>query len=142
ALLKRIVKSDTFKDVTLQELITQAVIDRKNFDAFDVEFQIEGLDQKMEQVVMYEESLYNLIARHCRRKGVFWFYKQGRAKDGRLDTIVFSNNPRAYVRSIDVPLLDGAGLNSNWQEAAQKVNEQRRLVPAAIEVWERNYRTP
>ncbi|WP_213301387.1 DUF2345 domain-containing protein [Paraburkholderia sacchari] len=142
ALLKRIVRSDTYKDVTLQELITQAVVDRKNFDAFDVEFQIEGLDEKMEQVVMYEESLYNLIARHCRRKGVFWFYKQGRSKDGRLDTIVFANNPRAYVRSIDVPLLDGSGLNSNWQEAAQKVNEQRRLVPAAIEVWERNYRTP
>ncbi|QGZ59227.1 type VI secretion system tip protein VgrG [Paraburkholderia acidiphila] len=142
ALLKRIVKSDTFKDVTLQELITQAVIDRKNFDAFDVEFQIEGLDQKMEQVVMYEESLYNLIARHCRRKGVFWFYKQGRSKDGRLDTIVFANNPRAYVRSIDVPLLTGAGLNSNWQEAAQKVNEHRRLVAATVEVWERNYRTP
>lgn len=142
ALLKRIVRSDTFKDVTLQELITQAVVDRKNFDAFDVEFRIEGLDEKMEQVVMYEESLYNLIARHCRRKGVFWFYRQGRSKDGRLETIVFANNPRAYIRSIEVPLLDGAGLNSNWQEAAQKVNEHRRLVAATVEVWERNYRTP
>ncbi|WP_321888919.1 type VI secretion system Vgr family protein [Paraburkholderia bannensis] len=142
ALLKRIVKSDTFKDVTLQELITQAVVDRKNFDAFDVEFQIEGLDEKMEQVVMYEESLYNLVTRHCRRKGVFWFYRQGRSKDGRLDTIVFANNPRAYIRSIDIPLLDGAGLNSNWQEAAQTVNEHRTLVAATIEVWERNYRTP
>ncbi|WP_322055396.1 DUF2345 domain-containing protein [Paraburkholderia bannensis] len=142
ALLKRIVKSDTFKDVTLQELLTQAVIDRKNFDAFDVEFQIEGLDEKMEQVVMYEESLYNLVTRHCRRKGVFWFYRQGRSKDGRLDTIVFANNPRAYIRSIDIPLLDGAGLNSNWQEAAQTVNEHRTLVAATIEVWERNYRTP
>ncbi|WP_322789244.1 type VI secretion system Vgr family protein [Paraburkholderia eburnea] len=142
ALLKRIVRSDTFKDVTLQELITQAVVDRKNFDAFDVEFQIEGFDEKMEQVVMYEESLYNLITRHCRRKGVFWFYRQGRSKDGRLETIVFANNPRAYIRSIEVPLLDGAGLNSNWQEAVQQVNEHRRLVAATVEVWERNYRTP
>ncbi|WP_328809460.1 DUF2345 domain-containing protein [Paraburkholderia hiiakae] len=142
ALLKLIVRSDTYKDVTLQELITQTVVDRKNFDAFDVEFQIEGLQEKMEQVVMYEESLYNLITRHCRRKGVFWFYKQGRSKDGRLDTIVFANNPRAYIRSIDVPLLDASGLNSNWQEAAQEVNEHRRLVAATVEVWERNYRTP
>ncbi|WP_228937061.1 phage late control D family protein, partial [Paraburkholderia saeva] len=70
ALCKRIIKSDTFKDVTLQEMIRQALVDRKNFDAFDVEFQIEGLLEKMEQVVMYEESLWNFITRHCRRKGV------------------------------------------------------------------------
>ncbi|WP_043204179.1 contractile injection system protein, VgrG/Pvc8 family, partial [Paraburkholderia acidipaludis] len=58
ALCKRIIRSDTFKDVTLQEMIRQALVDRKNFDAFDVEFQIEGLQEKMEEVVMYEESLW------------------------------------------------------------------------------------
>ncbi|MBB5469773.1 type VI secretion system secreted protein VgrG [Paraburkholderia sp. CI2] len=142
ALCKRIIKSDTFKDVTLQELITQALVDRKNFDAFDVEFQIEGLQEKMEQVVMLEESLWNFIARHCRRLGVFWFYKQGRGKDGKLDTIVFANNPRAYIRSVDVPLLDASGLHASWREAAQAVHAQRTLVPATIELWERNYRTP
>lgn len=142
ALCKRIIKSDTFKDVTLQELITQALVDRKNFDAFDVEFQIEGLQEKMEQVVMLEESLWNFIARHCRRLGVFWFYKQGRGKDGKLDTIVFANNPRAYIRSVDVPLLDASGLHASWHEAAQAVHEQRALVPATIELWERNYCTP
>ncbi|MGF6879801.1 DUF2345 domain-containing protein [Paraburkholderia sp. MM5477-R1] len=142
ALCKRIIKSDTFKDVTLQELITQALVDRKNFDAFDVEFQIEGLQEKMEQVVMLEESLWSFIARHCRRLGVFWFYKQGRGKDGKLDTIVFANNPRAYIRSVDVPLLDASGLHASWHEAAQAVHEQRALVPATIELWERNYCTP
>ncbi|MGF6504244.1 DUF2345 domain-containing protein [Paraburkholderia sp. 32] len=142
ALCKRIIKSDTFKDVTLQELITQALVDRKNFDAFDVEFQIEGLQEKMEQVVMLEESLWSFITRHCRRLGVFWFYKQGRGKDGKLDTIVFANNPRAYIRSVDVPLLDASGLHASWHEAAQAVHEQRALVPATIELWERNYCTP
>lgn len=53
ALCKRIIRSNTFKDVTLQEMIRQALVDRKNFDTFDVEFQIEGLLEKMEQVVMY-----------------------------------------------------------------------------------------
>jgi type VI secretion system secreted protein VgrG len=142
ALCKRVIKSDVFRDVTLQELITQALVDRKNFDAFDVEFQIEGLQEKMEQVVMCEESLWNFISRHCRRLGVFWFYKQGRGEGGKLDTIVFANNPRAYIRSINLPLLAGSGLQSNWHEVAQQVHAQRTLVPATIELWERNYRTP
>lgn len=142
AYCKRIIKSDVFKDVTLQELLTQALVDRKNFQPFDVEFQIEGLTEKMEQVVMHEESLWNFITRHCRRLGVFWFYKQGRGEEGKLDTIIFANNPRAYIRSINIPLLAASGLNSNWQEAAQTVHAQRTLVPATIELWERNYRTP
>ncbi|HKT95306.1 MAG TPA: type VI secretion system tip protein VgrG, partial [Paraburkholderia sp.] len=142
ALCKRIIKSDVFRDVTLQELIRQALVDGKNFEAFDVEFDIEGLQERMEQVVMHEESLWNFIARHCRRLGVFWFYKQGRGDKGQLDTIVFTNRARAYIRSIDVPLLSASGLNGNWQEAVQAVHAQRTLVPATIELWERNYRTP
>ncbi|SAK93331.1 Rhs element Vgr protein [Caballeronia glebae] len=142
ALGKRIQGSDVFKDVTFQDLVTQLLVDRKNFDAFDIEFHLEGVQEKMEQVVMYEESVWNFITRHAKRKGICWFYKQGRGKDGQLDILVFTDNPRAYVRSIDVPLLSDAGLNSNWYEAALSVSEARTLVPATIEVWERNYRTP
>jgi type VI secretion system secreted protein VgrG len=142
ALCKRIIKSDTFKDVTVQELIEKTLIDGENFDAFDVDIQIEGLLEKMEEVVMYEESVWSFITRHCRRKGVFWFYNQGRGRDGQLDTLVITNKPSAYVRSVEVPLQAGSGLNSNWHEAAQAVHEQRTLVPATIELWERNYRTP
>lgn len=142
ALCKRIIKSDTFKDVTLQEMIRQALVDRKNFDAFDVAFQIEGLLEKMEQVVMYEESLWSFITRHCRRKGVFWFYKQGRGKNGQLDTIVFANNPRAYIRSVEVPLIPDSGLSAGCHEAVLSLNDARTLVPATIELYERNYRTP
>ena len=142
ALCKRVVKSDTFTDVTLQELIREVLVDRRNFDVPDVEFEIEGLQEKMEQVVMYEESVWNFIARHCRRHGVFWFYRQGRRRGGPRDTIVFANHPRAYVRSIDLPLLADSGLNSNWHAATQAIHERRTLVPATIELWERNYRTP
>lgn len=46
------------------------------------------------------------------------------------------------MRSIDVPLLSDSGLNSNWHEATLSVSETRTLVPATIELWERNYRTP
>ncbi|MFD1560538.1 type VI secretion system Vgr family protein [Paraburkholderia silviterrae] len=142
ALLKRVHGSRVFRDMTLQEIITELVVDRKNFDAFDVEFNMEGAQEKLEQVVMYEESVWNFIARHCRRKGIFWFYRQGRGKQGQLDTIVFADNPRAYVRSIDVPLMPDSGLNGNWHEAALSVKEARTLVPATIELWERNYRMP
>lgn len=142
ALCKRIIKSDTFKDVTLQEMITQALVDRENFHAFDVQFQIEGLSEKMEEVVMYEETLWNFITRHCRRRGVFWFYKQGRGKHGQLDTIVFANNPRAYIRSIDVPLIPDSGLSAGCHAAVLSLNDARALVPATIELYERNYRAP
>ncbi|SAL80536.1 Rhs element Vgr protein [Caballeronia peredens] len=142
ALCKRVQGSDVFKDVTFQELVTQLLVDRKNFDAFDIEFHLEGAQEKMEQVVMYEESVWDFVTRHAKRKGICWFYKQGRGEDGRLDTLVFTDNPRAYVRSIDVPLLADSGMNSNWHEAALSVSEARALVPATIELWERNYRTP
>jgi len=91
---------------------------------------------------MYEESLWSFITRHCRRKGVFWFYKQGRGKNGQLDTIVFANNPRAYIRSVEVPLIPDSGLSAGCHEAVLSLNDARTLVPATIELYERNYRTP
>ncbi|CAB3764704.1 DUF2345 domain-containing protein [Paraburkholderia humisilvae] len=142
ALCKRMVRSDTFRDVTFQEMVTNLLVDQQNFDAFDIEFQLEGEQEKMEQVVMYEESVHHFIARHAKRKGIFWFYKQGRGRKGQLDTLVLANNPRAYIRSIEVPLMPESGLHSNWHEAVLKVNERRELVAATIELWERNYRTP
>lgn len=38
--------------------------------------------------------------------------------------------------------MPASGLNSNWHEAVLSLNGARELVPATIEVWERNYRTP
>lgn len=142
ALCKRIVKSDVLKDVTFEEMVRQLMVDGQNFDAFDIEFHLEGPQDKMEQVVMYEESVWNMVMRHAKRKGIFWFYRQERGENGLLDILVFANNPRAYIRSVDLPLFADSGLYSNWHEAAQAVHEQRTLVPATVELWERNYRTP
>ncbi len=142
ALCKRIIRSDVMKNVTFEEMVRQLMVDGQNFDAFDIEFHLEGPQEKMEQVVMYEESVWNFITRHAKRKGIFWFYRQERGENGLLDILVFADNPRAYIRSVNLPLLAGSGLNSNWHEAAQAVHEQRELVAATIEVWERNYRTP
>ncbi len=142
ALGKRLVHSDVFNDVTFEEMTRQLLLDGKNFDAFDIEFHLEGPQEKMQQIVMYEESRWNMIARHAKRKGIFWFYRQERGENGLLDILVFADNPRAYVRSINLPLLAESGLHSNAHEAAQAVHERRALVPATIELWERNYRTP
>lgn len=142
ALLRRMIRSDTFKDVTFEEMVKQAVVDRKNFDAFDVEFHLEGPQEKMEQVVMYEESVHAFITRHAKRRGIFWFYKQGRGKVGQLDTIVFADNPRAYIRSVEVPYIPDSGLSAGCHEAVLSLNDARTLVPATIELYERNYRTP
>ncbi|MEX3939392.1 DUF2345 domain-containing protein [Paraburkholderia sp. BR10937] len=142
ALGKRMVHSDVLTDVTFEEMVRKKLVDGQNFDAFDVEFHLEGPQEKMQQIVMYEESVWHFIARHAKRKGIFWFYRQERGENGLLDILVFANNPRAYIRSVNLRLLASSGLHSNSHEAAQEVHEQRALVPAAIEVWERNYRTP
>jgi type VI secretion system secreted protein VgrG len=142
ALGKRMVHSDVLQDVTFEELVRTKLVDGQNIDAFDVEFHLDGPQEKMQQVVMYEESVWAFIARHAKRKGIFWFYRQERGENGLLDILVFADNPRAYIRSINLPLLAGSGLHSNWHEAAQEVHGQRTLVPATIELWERNYRTP
>jgi type VI secretion system secreted protein VgrG len=142
ALGKRMVHSDVLDDVTFEEMVRKKLVDGQDFDAFDVEFHLEGPQEKMQQIVMYEESVWNFIARHAKRKGIFWFYRQERGENGLLDILVFADNPRAYIRSINLPLLADSGLHSNSHEAAQAVHEQRALVPATIVVWERNYRTP
>ncbi|HEY4353617.1 MAG TPA: type VI secretion system tip protein VgrG [Paraburkholderia sp.] len=142
ALGKRMVHSDVLDDVTFEEMVRKLLVDGQNFDAFDVEFHLDGPQEKMQQSVMYEESRWDMITRHAKRNGIFWFYRQERGENGLLDVLVFANNPRAYIRSIDLPLLENSGLHSNAHEAAQEVHERRTLVPATIEVWERNYRKP
>jgi type VI secretion system secreted protein VgrG len=142
ALGKRMVHSDVLDDVAFEDMVRKLLVDGQNFDAFDVEFHLEGPQEKMQQSVMYEESRWDMITRHAKRNGIFWFYRQERGENGLLDILVFANNPRAYIRSIDVPLVADSGLHSNSREAAQEVHEQRTLVPATIEVWERNYRIP
>ena len=55
---------------------------------------------------------------------------------------MFGNNPRAYVRALELPLMPDSGLNGNWHEAVLTLSEARRLVPASVELWEHNYRIP
>ncbi|WP_321923753.1 phage late control D family protein [Paraburkholderia guartelaensis] len=64
ALGKRIVHSDVLDDVTFEEMVRKKLVEGKNFDAFDVEFHLEGPQEKMQQIVMYEEysAGENLIA--------------------------------------------------------------------------------
>ncbi|CAE6736190.1 hypothetical protein R70006_02351 [Paraburkholderia domus] len=143
ALYREVYDSGIFKDKTLKEMISQSIIDRKLIDSFDVEFQLEGAEERFEQAVMYEETVWNFVDRHCRRAGIFWYFKQGRKGDGpQRDTIVFGNNPRAYVRALEVPLMPVSGLSGNWHEAVLSISPIRKLVPAVIELWEHNYRTP
>jgi type VI secretion system secreted protein VgrG len=111
-------------------MVRKLLVDGQNFDAFDVEFHLEGPQEKLRQSVMYEESRWDMITRHAKRNGIFWFYRQERGENGLLDVLVFADNPRAYVRSIDVPLLESSGLRSDAHEAAQEVHEKRMLAHA------------
>lgn len=143
ALYGEVHDSGIFRNTTLASMISESIIDRKLIDPFDVEFQLEGVDEPFEQAVMYEETVWNFVDRHCRRAGIFWYFKQDRRGEGpKRDTIVFGNNPRAYVRALEVPLMPASGLSGNWHEAVLSISPVRKLVPAVVELWEHNYRAP
>ncbi|GAB7523101.1 type VI secretion system Vgr family protein [Paraburkholderia sp. 2C] len=140
ALLAHMHDSGVFRDKTVSDLISECIVDRNLFDPHDIECHLEGLEEKFEQTVMYEETVKAFIERHCRRAGIYYYFKQG--EKAWRDILVFGNNPRGYVRALELPLMPDAGLNSNWHEAVLSIGSVRELVPAAVELWDRDYRTP
>ncbi|APR38545.1 hypothetical protein BTO02_24075 [Paraburkholderia sp. SOS3] len=140
ALLAHVHDSGVFRNKTMSDLIRECIVDRKLFDPHDIEFHLEGVEEKFEQTVMYEETVKGFIDRHCRRAGIYYYFKQG--DKAWRDIVVFGNNPRGYVRALELPLMPDAGLNANWHEAVLSIGTVRELVPATVELWERNYREP
>ncbi|RQS08718.1 type VI secretion system tip protein VgrG [Burkholderia sp. Bp9002] len=142
SLLGEVHDSAVFLDRSFRELLTETIVDRNLFQSFDVEFELEGLDGKFEQTVMYEETVANFINRHCRRAGVYYYFKQAKKEDGpQRDTLVFGNTPRGYMRALEVPLLPHSGLVS-WHEAILTLEATRTLVPQIVREWDHNYRVP
>ncbi|HDR8935531.1 type VI secretion system Vgr family protein [Burkholderia vietnamiensis] len=142
ALLEQVHDSAVFLDRSFRELLSDTIIDRELFQSYDVEFELDGLDAKLDQTVMYEETVANFIDRHCRRAGVFYYFKHAKKEDGpQRDTLVFSNTARGYMREIEVPLLPNSGLVS-WHEAILELNVTRSLVPQTVREWDHNYRQP
>lgn len=134
--------SAVFLDRSLRELLGDVIVDRNLFESFDVEFELEGLDGKFEQTVMYEETVANFIDRQCRRAGVYYYFKQAKKEDGpQRDILVFGNTARGYVRALEVPVLPHSGLVS-WHEAILTLETTRVLVPQTVREWDHNYRIP
>ncbi|MEJ8798388.1 type VI secretion system tip protein VgrG [Trinickia caryophylli] len=143
ALYDRVIDSGVFRDKSVKDLISELFIDRQNIESFDVEFALEDAREKFEQTVIYEESLLHFAGRHCRRAGIFWYFKQATEEDRpKRETIVFGDNPRAYVRSVKVPYEPHSGLSRDWSKAVLSIEAVRDLVPASIQLWDHNYRTP
>ncbi|WP_038708683.1 type VI secretion system Vgr family protein, partial [Burkholderia sp. lig30] len=142
ALLGEVHDSAVFLDRSFRELLTDTIVDRDLFESYDVEFELEGLDEKVEQTVMYEETVANFIDRHCRRAGVYYYFRQARKDDGpQRDTLVVSNTARGYMRALEVPLLPNSGLVS-WHEAILTLAVTRALVPQTVRERDHNYRRP
>ncbi|MGU7770652.1 type VI secretion system Vgr family protein [Burkholderia sp. MR1-5-21] len=142
ALLESVHDSAVFLDRSLRELFTDAIVDRNLFESYDVEFALEGLDGKFEQTLMYEETVASFVDRHCRRAGVYYYFKQAAKGDGpQRDTLVFGNSPRGYMRALEVPLLPHSGLVS-WHEAVLELGVTRALVPQTVRGWDHNYHRP
>ncbi len=143
ALYDKVHDSGVFRDKSVKDLISELFVDRQNIYPFDIELKLEEAREKFEQTVMYEESILNFISRHCRRAGIFWYFRHAVEGDRtRRDTLVFGDNPRAYVRSLEVPYLPCSGLSNNWGKEILSIEAVRELVPASVQLWERDYRLP
>lgn len=142
ALLRQVHDSAVFQDQTFRELLTDSIVDRQLFESYDVEFALDGFEEKFEQAIMYEETVADFVDRHCRRAGVYFYFRQADKADGpQRDTLVFGNSPRGYMRALDVPLMPHSGLVS-WHEAVLTLNVGRVLVPQVVREWDHNYRSP
>lgn len=142
ALLEQVHDSAVFLGRSFRELLIDTIVDRDLFQSYDIEFELDGLDTKVDQTVMYEETVANFINRHCRRAGVFYYFKHANKDDGpQRDTLVFSNTARGYMRALEVPLMPYSGLVS-WHEAILELHATRALVPQTVREWDRNYRQP
>jgi type VI secretion system secreted protein VgrG len=142
ALLEQVHDSAVFLGRSFRELLSDTIVDRDLFQSYDIEFELDGLDTKVDQTVMYEETVANFINRHCRRAGVFYYFKHANKDDGpQRDTLVFSNTARGYMRALEVPLMPYSGL-VGWHEAILELHATRALVPQTIREWDRNYRQP
>ncbi|AOI90145.1 type VI secretion system tip protein VgrG [Burkholderia pseudomultivorans] len=142
ALLEEVHDSGVFLDRSLPELLTDLIVDRDLFESYDLDLQLEGLDDKVEQTVMYEETVANCIDRHCRRKGAFYYFTQADRREGpQRETLVVGNTPSAYRRALEIPLLPNSGLVS-WHEAILELEVERNLVPQVVREWDHNYRVP
>lgn len=142
ALLADVHDSGVFLDRSPAELLTDLIVDRDVFESYDVDLQLEGLDSKIEQTVMYEESVANCVDRHCRRNGVFFYFRQADKGDGpQRETAVFGNSPGAYMRALEVPLLPNSGLTT-WHAAIHELKVERQLVAQVVREWDHNYRVP
>jgi len=143
ALLRQVHDSAVFLNKTVQELITESIVDREFFEPYDVEFQLEDPPEHVEQALMYEETVENFVSRHCRRAGYYFYFKQELDPSSpRRDTIVFGDGPSGYMRALEVPLRPESGLAAADREAVLTLTTRRQLVPGTVELWDRNYRTP
>jgi len=143
ALLRQTTDSRVFLDTCLKDLLIDSVVERKVFEPFDVECEFEQPQVRLEQVLMYEESIDHFIGRHCRKAGVFFYFKHADdAQGARRDTLVFADSAKGYVRALEVPVAEHAGLESVGREAIHTLRTVRVSVPETISLWDYNYRTP
>lgn len=110
------------RDLSLQDLLTEVIVDHDLFEFHDIEFVFDGLTSKFRYADVYGETVANFIDRHCRRAGVYYYFCHA-GEDGwpRRDTLVFGNSPRGYMPALEVPLMQCSGLVS-WHEAIFKLD--------------------
>jgi type VI secretion system secreted protein VgrG len=143
ALLDRVRTSRVFRDKTIKEVFYELLVDRKLLWPHDIKLNFVGLEERYEELLMYEESVLAFIKRMCKKLGLFYYYVQAQADEKAYrDSLVIDNRAKGYVRSIDVPVMPYSGFSVGWHEAVLSIVRKRKLMPGSITLRERNYRKP
>jgi type VI secretion system secreted protein VgrG len=139
--LKR--ESNVFLKKTLKEIFYELLVDRERFFPHDIELNFEGLDERYDQILMDDESVIDFIKRHCRRLGLYFYFRHAPlGSKTHRDTLVIDNRANGYMRSIDVPFVPASGMDGRFHEALLSLKLKQTLLPRSVELRDHNYRTP
>jgi len=134
-------KSDSriFQDMTVKEII-QSVLKQANFLSTDVEFCLEGTDQKKEYCVQYQESDLSFISRLIAEQGLFYYFKHEQKKHH----LVIADNIAAYSDNPKKTKVRYA-LSQSYVSSSDEVSELvacSRVRSGAVSIASYNYLNP
>ena len=137
-------QSRVFQNVTVPEIVAE-VLKCAGFSEEESEFVLEGREYpKREYVVQYQESDLSFISRLLESEGIFYFFRQGEARE----TIVFGDQLSVFeslpgdVRYL--PIEVGKRESGDWfqEEVVKKVALSHKQVPNEVILRDYNHRKP
>ena len=115
--------SRVFKNMKVDEIVSQVMEDAGFRAGVDFEFSINGLPTAREYCVQFQETDFDFISRLLEHEGICYFFTH----DGEKDVLVLTDDGSVY------PTIDGDELLLVHRERAEAVRRHRKLLRKRME---------